>query len=83
MASEGPVCPVCGQPVETVVKRHKTLGAWVPVWGLAPCRNPDCAACADAGRPGDTGTPAEPGRPAGMRTRPEESGTEGSSAAGG
>ncbi|GAA2780533.1 hypothetical protein GCM10010521_69350 [Streptomyces rameus] len=76
MGSEERVCPVCGQPVETVVKRHKTLGAWVPVWGPAPCRNPDCAACADAGRP------AGPGRPVDVRTRPGESGTEGASAAG-
>ncbi|MFB7499529.1 hypothetical protein ACFC09_33450 [Streptomyces sp. NPDC056161] len=46
MDSEEHACPVCGQPVETVVKRHKTLGAWVPVWGPGPCRNPRCAACA-------------------------------------
>ncbi|MFI2375909.1 hypothetical protein ACH5AO_12690 [Streptomyces sp. NPDC018964] len=42
MDSEQPVCPVCGQPVETVVRRHKTLGAWVPVWTRGPCRNPRC-----------------------------------------
>lgn len=42
MDSEQPVCPVCGQPVETVVRRHKTLGAWVPVWTHGPCRNPRC-----------------------------------------
>ncbi|WP_225834921.1 hypothetical protein [Streptomyces sp. NK08204] len=47
MASEEPVCPVCGQPVETVVGRHKTLGAWVPVWGPGPCHNPDCPARAE------------------------------------
>lgn len=47
MDSEEHVCPVCGQPVETVVRRHKTLGAWVPVWGPGPCHNPDCEACAD------------------------------------
>ncbi|WP_302184978.1 hypothetical protein [Streptomyces sp. AC495_CC817] len=41
------VCPVCGQPVATVVRRHKTLGAWVPVWGPGPCRNPECAAYVD------------------------------------
>ncbi|MEU3984974.1 hypothetical protein AB0F77_33750 [Streptomyces sp. NPDC026672] len=51
MDSEQPVCPTCGQPVETVVKRHKTLGAWVPVWTPGPCRNPECASGADpAGR---------------------------------
>ncbi|MGW1909226.1 hypothetical protein ACWCQS_00315 [Streptomyces sp. NPDC002076] len=44
MDSEDHVCPVCGQPVDTVVGRRKTLGAWVPVWGPGPCRNPDCPA---------------------------------------
>ncbi|GAA3219127.1 hypothetical protein MTQ10_03060 [Streptomyces sp. XM83C] len=44
MDSEKHVCAVCGQPVETVVRRHKTLGAWVPVWVPGPCRNPDCTA---------------------------------------
>ncbi|MFI1764064.1 hypothetical protein ACH41H_18715 [Streptomyces sp. NPDC020800] len=44
MDSEQRVCPACGRTVETVVGRHKTLGAWVPVWGSGPCRNPDCAA---------------------------------------
>lgn len=42
MGSEQPVCPACGQPVEWVVRRHKTLGAWVPVWVHGPCRNPQC-----------------------------------------
>ncbi|GAB1332485.1 hypothetical protein [Streptomyces sennicomposti] len=36
------VCPVCGQSVGTVVRRHKTLGVWVPVRRPGPCRNPDC-----------------------------------------
>ncbi|MET8560474.1 hypothetical protein ABZV75_07610 [Streptomyces flaveolus] len=62
MDSEEHVCPVCGQPVETVVKRHKTLGAWVPVWGPGPCRNPDCAAYAETGRPAGSGRSAESGR---------------------
>ncbi|MFJ6655519.1 hypothetical protein ACIQNG_04030 [Streptomyces sp. NPDC091377] len=44
MDSEGHVCPVCGQSVETVVRRHKTLGAWVPQWVAGPCRNSGCAA---------------------------------------
>ncbi|MEV5429908.1 hypothetical protein [Streptomyces sp. NPDC052701] len=48
MGSEQHVCPDCGQPVETVVRRHKTLGAWVPVWVPGPCRNPECATHADA-----------------------------------
>ena len=47
MGSDEHVCPVCGQPVETVVRRHKTLGAWVPVWTGGPCRNPECEANAD------------------------------------
>ncbi|MBN0047981.1 hypothetical protein JS756_28490 [Streptomyces actuosus] len=47
MDSEEPVCPVCGQPVGTVVRRHKTLGAWVPVWVREPCRNRDCEAYVD------------------------------------
>ncbi|WNZ14852.1 hypothetical protein [Streptomyces sp. 11x1] len=41
------VCPVCGQPVATVVRRHKTLGAWVPVWGPGPCRNHECTVYVD------------------------------------
>ncbi|MFG2127687.1 hypothetical protein ACGFNV_07795 [Streptomyces sp. NPDC048751] len=44
MDSQGHVCPACGQPVETVVRRHKTLGAWVPKWVAGPCRNPQCDA---------------------------------------
>ncbi|MGW7263573.1 hypothetical protein [Streptomyces sp. NPDC054842] len=47
MGTEEHVCPVCGQPVATVVRRHKTLGAWVPTWVAGPCRNPDCEANAD------------------------------------
>ncbi|MEV8594782.1 hypothetical protein [Streptomyces sp. NPDC052012] len=47
MASEQPVCPSCGQPVEMVVRRHKTLGAWVPTWTPGPCRNAEC------GKPGE------------------------------
>ncbi|MBA4865491.1 hypothetical protein H1V43_29965 [Streptomyces sp. PSKA54] len=42
--SEEYVCPVCGQPVGTVIHRRKILGAFVPVWGPGPCRNPDCSA---------------------------------------
>ncbi|WNB97708.1 hypothetical protein Q2K21_06245 [Streptomyces sp. CGMCC 4.7035] len=44
MGSEDHVCPSCGQPVATVVRRHKTLGAWVPLWRPGPCRNPECPA---------------------------------------
>jgi hypothetical protein len=49
MGSQEHVCPHCGQPVDTVVRRHKTLGAWVPTWVAGPCRNPDCEACAEEG----------------------------------
>ncbi|MER7484849.1 hypothetical protein ABTY20_02640 [Streptomyces sp. NPDC126497] len=60
MDSERPVCPACGQPVERVVRRHKTLGAWVPMWAHGPCRNPQCRESGSreaAGPPGG----AEPG----------------------
>lgn len=54
MDSEKRACPACGQSVETVVKRHKTLGAWVPVWVAGPCRNPKCEAYVEEGaEPGD------------------------------
>ncbi|WP_210585791.1 hypothetical protein [Streptomyces sp. GESEQ-35] len=49
MDSEKHACPACGQSVETVVKRHKTLGAWVPKWVPGPCHNPDCAASVETG----------------------------------
>ncbi|KUM70762.1 hypothetical protein [Streptomyces curacoi] len=52
MDSEEHVCPACGQPVETVVKRHKTLGAWVPVWVAGPCRNPKCETHVEEGAEG-------------------------------
>ncbi|MER6570055.1 hypothetical protein ABT288_28670 [Streptomyces sp. NPDC001093] len=66
MASEDHVCPVCGQPVDTVVGRHKTLGAWVPVWGPGPCRNPDCPAY---------GEPVGPAAPAEGTERPRPGGS--------
>ncbi|MFF0831675.1 MULTISPECIES: hypothetical protein [unclassified Streptomyces] len=56
MDSENHVCPVCGQPVDTVVGRYKTLGAWVPKWGPGPCRNADCAAHVRHAEPGSTAT---------------------------
>jgi hypothetical protein len=45
--------------VETVVKRHKTLGAWVPVWVPGPCHNAECEAyvprgAQPEGEPGET-----------------------------
>ncbi|MGA5385831.1 hypothetical protein [Streptomyces pseudogriseolus] len=36
------LCGSCGQPVETVVTRHKTLGVNVPRWRAGPCHNPGC-----------------------------------------
>ncbi|MFJ5996297.1 hypothetical protein [Streptomyces sp. NPDC092370] len=80
MGSEQHVCPACGQPVETVVRRHKTLGTWVPRWVAGPCRNPECGASdtegADSGgtgedtRPADGPQRAEPARPATPPTTP-------------
>ncbi|MFI9768779.1 hypothetical protein ACIHJG_18190 [Streptomyces sp. NPDC052415] len=61
-SSDRHACPVCGQSVETVVRRHKTLGAWVPRWVAGPCRNPECEA-----RPEPHDEPErreEPGEPA-------------------
>ncbi|MCM1973855.1 MULTISPECIES: hypothetical protein [unclassified Streptomyces] len=49
MDSETRACPACGQSVETVVRRHKTLGAWVPRWVPGPCHNPDCEAYVEEG----------------------------------
>ncbi|MFF5182324.1 hypothetical protein ACFY30_00840 [Streptomyces sp. NPDC000345] len=49
MDREQRVCPVCGQPVQSVVRRHKTLGAWVPRWGPGPCHNPECEAYVEEG----------------------------------
>ncbi|MEU3887214.1 hypothetical protein [Streptomyces sp. NPDC029041] len=59
MGSEEHVCPDCGQPVDTVVRRHKTLGTWVPRWVAGPCRNPECGSydteAAESGRPAEGG----------------------------
>lgn len=41
-ASAGYVCRLCKEPVGAVVKRHKTMGVFVPVWTPEPCRNPLC-----------------------------------------
>ncbi|MEV6576591.1 hypothetical protein AB0M92_00305 [Streptomyces sp. NPDC051582] len=35
-------CPVCGRPVDTVVRRRKALGIFIPEWVPGPCKNPDC-----------------------------------------
>jgi hypothetical protein len=50
------VCPACGQPVEAVLRRHKTLGVFVPDWGPGPCRNPECERYAEEAENG----PGEP-----------------------
>ncbi|MFJ4620493.1 hypothetical protein [Streptomyces sp. NPDC088812] len=76
MDREHQVCPACGQPVDTVVRRHKTLGAWVPRWVAGPCHNPDCEAYVEGGaqlhghdhperygRPADHGRAGHPGGP--------------------
>ncbi|MFJ9642615.1 hypothetical protein ACWEPM_01645 [Streptomyces sp. NPDC004244] len=35
-------CPACGLPVDTLVRRRKVLGIFIPEWVPGPCRNPDC-----------------------------------------
>ncbi|GHF62690.1 hypothetical protein GCM10018783_34860 [Streptomyces griseosporeus] len=83
MDREEHVCPVCGQPVETVVRRHKTLGAWVPVWAPGPCRNPGCAAygtpaAEEHGRAGSAvgnKSAAPPGEPRAPEPAREDGGT--------
>lgn len=44
MASYKYFCPVCGSQVEQVMRRHKTLGVFVPMWRPGPCKNPECRA---------------------------------------
>ncbi|WP_151771327.1 hypothetical protein [Streptomyces abyssomicinicus] len=44
MDSDRYVCPSCGQPVPMVVRRHKMMGTYVPVWRPGHCENPDCPA---------------------------------------
>ncbi|MEU0600023.1 hypothetical protein ABZ484_17540 [Streptomyces sp. NPDC006393] len=63
MDGEEHVCPVCRQPVVAVVRRHKTLGAWVPVWVPGPCRNPECRASDTAARESDTAAARRPQEP--------------------
>ncbi|MFI1724702.1 hypothetical protein [Streptomyces sp. NPDC020489] len=65
MDSDTHACPACGQSVDTVVKRHKTLGAWVPLWVAGPCRNPACEAHVEEGaEAGDERAKKTGGRPA-------------------
>jgi hypothetical protein len=60
MGRDEHVCPHCGQPVATVVRRHKTLGAFVPVWGPGPCRNPQCKAYVEEPEEESRGEPGDP-----------------------
>jgi hypothetical protein len=75
MTSDEYVCPVCKQAVDTVVRRHKTLGVFVPVWGAGPCQNPACAAYeegeaekADARATSEPVLTSEPGPPEAPQT---------------
>lgn len=63
MGSEEHACPSCGQPVELVVRRRKTLGAWVPSWVKGPCQNPRCADYVPPDHPDPTDHP-DPAGPA-------------------
>ncbi|MEU4874795.1 hypothetical protein [Streptomyces sp. NPDC021608] len=68
MDREQRVCSACGQPVQSVVRRHKTLGAWVPRWAPGPCHNPGCAEYVEPGAEPHLAAPGhavDPGRPAG------------------
>lgn len=61
MDREQRVCPDCGQPVQSVIRRHKTLGAWVPRWVAGPCHNPECGAFTEeAHKPHESHAPQEP-----------------------
>nr|WP_234481431.1 hypothetical protein [Streptomyces sp. MBT49] len=67
MDREQRVCPACGQPVQSVVRRHKTLGAWVPRWVAGPCHNTECEAYAEPAPHHEMAgaeTEEEPGTPA-------------------
>ncbi|WP_327317768.1 hypothetical protein [Streptomyces sp. NBC_01235] len=57
MDREQRVCPACGQPVQSVVQRYKTLGAWVPRWVPGPCHNPKCEAYVEPGARPDASRP--------------------------
>ncbi|WP_233416136.1 hypothetical protein [Streptomyces sp. N35] len=58
---DGDECPVCKQPVDTVVKPRKVLGAYVPSYSAGPCHNPRCSAGVDpAEAEVEAGPAAEP-----------------------
>ncbi|MFS8198726.1 hypothetical protein ACLVWQ_08555 [Streptomyces sp. CWNU-52B] len=60
MASDEPACPVCKQPVDMVVRRHKTLGVFVPVWAPGPCHNSRCASYQEGDESEETRTGPDP-----------------------
>ncbi|MFD9437195.1 hypothetical protein ACFWBR_02635 [Streptomyces sp. NPDC060006] len=78
MASDEYVCPGCKQSVDTVVRRHKTLGVFVPLWGPGPCRNSRCARYEEGeereAEPALTASEAEPVLMAEPGPSPEERG---------
>ncbi|MEU9731686.1 hypothetical protein [Streptomyces sp. NPDC048002] len=43
--TSGYTCRSCGQQVDAVVERHKTMGVYVPRWTAGPCHNPRCNEC--------------------------------------
>lgn len=43
--------------MQSVIRRHKTLGAWVPRWVPGPCHNPDCEAYVEPGARPDAHEP--------------------------
>ncbi|MEV4949458.1 hypothetical protein [Streptomyces sp. NPDC053755] len=68
-----PVCPACGRSVGTVARRHKVLGAWVPLWEARPCPYSDCSLF---GRKADGSLPPEAEREdADGAGRPQGAGT--------
>ncbi|MFE1926802.1 hypothetical protein ACFW91_30150 [Streptomyces asoensis] len=53
--------------MQSVVRRHKTLGAWVPRWVAGPCHNTECEAYAEPAPHHEMAgaeTEEEPGTPA-------------------
>ncbi|MET8749533.1 hypothetical protein ACFXPI_36350 [Streptomyces sp. NPDC059104] len=42
-------CQACGHAVDTLLRRRKSLGIFVPEWSPGPCRNPDCTRYAAGG----------------------------------
>lgn len=55
----GQVCPACKHPVTAELKRHRTMGAYVPVWKPGPCHNPGCPKNVP-GEKGPGNSPPEP-----------------------